>query len=245
MLYNPPSVEHLNYILTELNNKRSGTVILGLLQNKYPQIDNNQSFLIQQKLEKDGFIQLKQISSDRKSAQITERGREHILTGGYAQSKPKVVLKRDVFDPPLDVRKIAEKIFRNTHIPKLSDLHKKVQEVSAEQFKDGHYREAVLNAFVALTEVIKAKYPISDHKGTLKDGVDLMQDVFSSQNCKHQISSDANEQKGIMFLYAGAIAAIRNKYGHKTAKIKEAQQAVELLHFASFLFRLLDDPAIY
>jgi uncharacterized protein (TIGR02391 family) len=118
------------------------------------------------------------------------------------------------------------------------DLHPMVVEVSSKQFEDGHYRDAVNNAFVKLVEVVRAKFPP-------KDGVDLMQEVFSKDKPKIKFSEDLNERQGMMFLYSGAVAGIRNKYGHKTAIIKDRDYAFELLCFASALFRLFEDQKIY
>lgn len=127
----------------------------------------------------------------------------------------------------------------------LSNLHHAIRTVSEAQFNNGHFREAVYNSFMKLVEVIKEAHPITDSKGKLKDGVDLMQDVFSKENPKISFSSDANERQGMMFLYSGAIAGIRNKYGHKTKEIDDKFYAYELIHFASALMRLFEDKTIY
>ncbi len=127
----------------------------------------------------------------------------------------------------------------------LSNLHPKVLEVSEKQFNNNHYRDAVVNSYIALIEVIKEKFPNKNESGKLKDGVELMQEVFSKGNPKIKFSEDGGEQQGMMNLYIGAVGGIRNKYGHKTSNIKDEKYALELLHFASALFRLFDDPSIY
>jgi len=128
----------------------------------------------------------------------------------------------------------------------LSHLHPEIKKVSEGLFLKQHYREAVNNAFVRLIEIVKGKYPIIDDKSKKqKDGLDLMQDVFSKDKAKFIFSTDPNEQQGMMYLYAGAVAGIRNRYAHSTKDITEPNYALELLHFASALVRLFENKAIY
>lgn len=128
----------------------------------------------------------------------------------------------------------------------LSNLHPEIRNVSEAIFLKQHYREAVNNAFVRLIEIVKSKYPIPDSAGKkLKDGADLMQEVFSKDKAKFVFSSDPNEQQGMMYLYAGAVAGIRNRYSHNTKDITDQNYALELLHFASALVRLFENKAIY
>lgn len=126
-----------------------------------------------------------------------------------------------------------------------SNIHPIIREASEKQFLNTHYREAVLNSFSRLIEEIKDKYPISDKAGKLKDGVDLMQDIFSKDNPKLSFSNDPNERQGIMFLFSGAVGAIRNKYAHKTKEIEDKDFAFELINFASALMRLFENPNLY
>jgi hypothetical protein len=56
-------------------------------------------------------------------------------------------------------------------------LHPRIGRATADRFRDGHYRDAVLNAAVALVEVVKAR---SDYRD--RDGADLMRYVFPRQN---------------------------------------------------------------
>lgn len=158
---------------------------------------------------------------------------EHM--GGMMKSDLLEFCQKGIFY--LKFHTISEKVdFKN--------LHPEVISLSSKQFDDGHYREAVFNSFARLVEVVKDRYPIGE-KNKLKDGVDLMQEVFSKDNPKVWFSEDGGERQGMMFLYSGAIGAIRNKYGHKTAIIKNKDYAFELLCFASALFRLLEDQSIY
>jgi len=313
-----PTPEKLNYVLTELSSNRGGCILLGLLKKRYPEVQENEAFLIQQKLAKEDFIALTDFSSDRKIAKINDKGREHILKGGYKSeaqkniestvksmisrtskivqdmktpkqnkvffnqlnsvktevqynigvlseedlqshlSKVKVLIRNHyglMSNEASRIEKIVREGTRKDLMPllieliteleikigftDLSNLHSEVRRISEEHFHNGHFREAVVNAFTLLIEITKNKYSIN------KDGLPLMQDVFSKENPKYRVSDDSNEQQGIMFLYSGAVAGIRNKYVHKTAKITNKQYALELLHFASFLFRLFDDSTIY
>jgi len=119
------------------------------------------------------------------------------------------------------------------------DIHPKVKAVSEQLFIDGHYRQAVLDAFILVDNTVQSKTASS------KTGKTLMEEAFSVNNPKIQFSSDNAEQLGMMQLYSAAIMGIRNRYAHKTIKLTDKNYAADLLHFASALMRLLDNQTIY
>ena len=53
--------------------------------------------------------------------------------------------------------------------------------------------------------------------------------------------TDESEQEGYKFLFAGAVLAIRNPRGHKTAVKDDPDLCLDHLGFASMLLRKLDD----
>jgi len=118
-------------------------------------------------------------------------------------------------------------------------LHPKIKATSETLFADGHYRQAILDAFILLENEIKriANSP--------KIGKELMDEVFSAASPKIRISTDKGEQQGIMFLFGGSVMAIRNRYAHKTKKVTDREYTIDLLHFASALMRLVEDTGVY
>ena len=116
----------------------------------------------------------------------------------------------------------------------LKFLHPEVLRLSAKLFVEGNYRQAILDAFIGLDDYVKTK------SGEPETGASLMQKVFSPNSPRFTLSGNAEEQKGFMFLYTGAIKAIRNDYGHRITHPTNAETAFELLAFASLLFRQLD-----
>lgn len=119
------------------------------------------------------------------------------------------------------------------------NVHPKIKGVSEKLFIDGHYKQAVLDAFILLDNTVQNMMSSS------KTGRPLMEETFSANRPKISFTSDANEQLGMMNLYAGSISGIRNRYSHKTIKLTDKNYALDLLHFASALMRLLDDQSIY
>ncbi|WP_374955159.1 TIGR02391 family protein [Paenibacillus sp. PCH8] len=73
------------------------------------------------------------------------------------------------------------------------------------------------------------------------DGSPLMQQVFSPRNPQIILSDDQDEQQGFMWLFAGAVMAIRNPKAHKITDVTDPQRTLEWLSFASVLHRVLDD----
>jgi uncharacterized protein (TIGR02391 family) len=118
----------------------------------------------------------------------------------------------------------------------LEGLHPRVQEVSGALYRDGHYRQAILDAYIALADDVR--------KASGLGGIDytpLMQKAFSPKKPLLEVGDDTDEQQGFMWLYSGAVMAIRNPKAHRLVEQKDPQRALEWLAFASVLFRVLDD----
>ena len=123
----------------------------------------------------------------------------------------------------------------NTPI-ELSGLHPLVQRTAGDYYKNGHYSAAILFTYIALVNVVKAKSGRED-----LDNTPLMQSVFSPNNPILRISDQSDEQLGFMWLYSGAVMAIRNPKAHKIIEQNDPQRTLEWLSFASVLLRVLDD----
>src|ERR1051326_3147041 len=119
-------------------------------------------------------------------------------------------------------------------------FHPEIERVSAHLYRDGHYREAALNAYIRVIEEVKAR------SGLALDGDSLMNRSFG---CNKQVpviqvnalSSDAeiDEQRGFMNLFKG-IVGLRNLKAHSTALLNDAHRAHDYLALASLLMRVLE-----
>lgn len=117
-------------------------------------------------------------------------------------------------------------------------FHPDVEASSRQLFDDGHYRQAVLDAFIGLNARVKAKSGKTD-----LDGKGLMNTVFSPNNPILRVSSDGDEQQGFMLLFAGAMLGLRNPKAHSLEPTTR-EKAVEWLTFASALSRILHSSEV-
>jgi uncharacterized protein (TIGR02391 family) len=116
-------------------------------------------------------------------------------------------------------------------------LHTRVRAVSSQLFKDGHYRQAIFQACLALNEAVQQRSGRAD-----LDGTKLMQQVFSINNPVLKFDGHPDQQQGYMWLFSGLAMAVRNPRGHKVGQTEDldANEALELLAMVSALFRALD-----
>jgi uncharacterized protein (TIGR02391 family) len=119
------------------------------------------------------------------------------------------------------------------------DLHPRIAAVSVDLFRDGHYRNAVLDASVALVNFVKEKSRRHD-----LDGTDLMRKVFSKNNPILAFNnlgdqSELDEQEGLMHLFEGAVLALRNPRAHELSP-DSPEEALEFIGLLSLLAKQLD-----
>jgi uncharacterized protein (TIGR02391 family) len=120
------------------------------------------------------------------------------------------------------------------------DLHPRIASVAVDLFQDGHYRNAVLDAAVALVNFVKEKSRRQD-----LDGAPLMRTVFSKNGpilAFNQLAdqSELDEQEGLMHLFEGTVLALRNPRAH-TIVPDEPEIALEYIALMSLLAKRLDD----
>lgn len=137
-------------------------------------------------------------------------------------------LKKLVTNPTLEI--VNSSMFSN--------LHPKIRNASEQLFKDGHFRQAVLDAYILLTNEVKIK------SNSNKDGVPLMQTSFSQNNPILKVSDHPDEQLGFMWLFSGAVMGIRNPKAHNLIPQTSPHKAYEWLSFASVLLKILDDSQL-
>lgn len=119
------------------------------------------------------------------------------------------------------------------------DLHPEIARACTKLFEDGHYAQAVENGCKVLDMLVKMRSMRSDPSGT-----ELMQLVFSPKapilKYNDQTNeSERSEQQGMMFLFAGAMLALRNPRAHGLVQ-DHPENAVEYLSFLSMLAKSLD-----
>jgi len=119
------------------------------------------------------------------------------------------------------------------------ELHPEIERACAKLFEDGHYSESVEAACKVLDLLVKIRSMEADRSGT-----DLMQMVFSTKSpilkySEQATESERSEQQGMMFLFAGAMLAIRNPRAHGLIK-DHPVTAIEYLSFLSMLAKSLD-----
>jgi uncharacterized protein (TIGR02391 family) len=119
------------------------------------------------------------------------------------------------------------------------DLHPRIASVCADLYRNGHYRNAVLDASVALVNMVKEKSRRHD-----LDGAGLMTTVFSKNNPilafnDRKDKTDEDEQEGMMHLYLGAVLALRNPRAHALPD-DSPEMALEYIALISLLAKRLD-----
>jgi uncharacterized protein (TIGR02391 family) len=124
------------------------------------------------------------------------------------------------------------------------ELHSRVAEVSGKLLRDGHYPQAIFEAFKALEEYVREKSGIKD-----KIGVDLMSHVFSENRSILNIKcsrpeTEKEEQQGFKFLFMGSMLGIRNPKGHYIIAQGDRSRTLQYLVLASLLFKTVDDSVV-
>lgn len=122
------------------------------------------------------------------------------------------------------------------------NLHPDILRAASDLFADGHYVEAIFNAFKAVELRVKAM------SGLDQTGEPLMAAAFGDRPrirvSVEQGTSGESEQRGFKFLFMGAMAGIRNPKAHEFVQQRDPQRALEYLAFASILMRRLDDATV-
>ncbi|MEM0049774.1 MAG: TIGR02391 family protein [Candidatus Bathyarchaeia archaeon] len=134
----------------------------------------------------------------------------------------------------------------------LLSLHPIIREACEKLFKDGHYSQAIFEAYKALINYVKEK---SEEK-TL-DGKDLMGKVFRVEHKNLRIEKkpilqlnelttreDIDEQEGFMYIFMGVVEGIRNPKAHAKIEQKDPFKTLEYLSLASLLAKRVDEAKV-
>lgn len=119
------------------------------------------------------------------------------------------------------------------------NLHPEIARACSGLFENGHYAEAVEAGCKVLDMLVKMRSMRMEPSGT-----ELMQVVFSPKAPILKYNDQANEserseQQGMMYLFAGAMLALRNPRAHGLVQ-DHPENAVEYLSFLSMLAKSLD-----
>jgi uncharacterized protein (TIGR02391 family) len=115
-------------------------------------------------------------------------------------------------------------------------LHPLVASAALRHFQDGHHRDAVLNAIIAVFDFIRKR------TGLDLDGHELVGRVFSLEKPLLKVgnlstATGVNGQKGFLQLLQGAYTGIRNPRAHSLLVELGEVEAAQHLIFASLLAR--------
>ena len=114
-----------------------------------------------------------------------------------------------------------------------------LRQVCRRPFADGYYSYSVELAYKCLNNAVKDKSGLTE-----ADGVNLMRNAFSANNPILRLNglrttTEKDEQRGYMELFAGAMAGIRNPRAHEHNLVDPPGVALELLVLANHLMRIL------
>ena len=154
------------------------------------------------------------------------------------EKHPEYVL--DAFPTPSNEKVKTVKAPKPIYLFDSMQFHPKIVEVSRRLFEDGHYRDAILRAFIEVNNFVKAK------TGLELDGKDLMSKAFRAVNPiialnELKTKSEKDEQEGFMFLFMGAMVGIRNPKAHDNIIQTDPLRTLEYLALASLLMKRAEE----
>lgn len=125
-------------------------------------------------------------------------------------------------------------------------LHPSIRHVSEKLYRDGSYAEAACNAFIEINSRLKEIYcEKCPDLGNVPDGQALMNKVFADNNPVLEAGNLTTQtgrdiQAGTRFMFAGAMAALRNPKSHENITLGK-EDSMRRLIFASMLMFRIDE----
>ena len=118
-------------------------------------------------------------------------------------------------------------------------LHQSVATASRRLFLDGHYAQAIFEAFKTVNNFVKQR------TGLNLDGQQLMATAFDERHPSLVINggrsqSDNDERLGFKFLYMGAMTGIRNPKAHENTNQDDPTRTLKYLALASLLVEVAE-----
>lgn len=179
---------------------------------------------------------------DVANMQIVQAWDDHIPQRDFAEGLPKTIGMLEGLIKRLQEKRedlAGDKSARVRASFEGLDLHPRIAAVCADLYRDGHYRNAVLDASVALVNYVKEKSRRHD-----LDGAGLMTTVFSKKNPilafnDRKDATDEDEQEGMMHLFVGAVLGLRNPRAHALLD-DSPEMALEYIGLISLLAKRVD-----
>lgn len=121
------------------------------------------------------------------------------------------------------------------------NLHPDIVNLCGKLVQNGHYSQAIFDAFKLVNKKVQEKSGKND-----LDGASLMTTVFSVKKPALQLNelkskSDKDEQQGFMHIFQGAMIGIRNPKAHDIVEQKDPIKTLEYLALASLLLRRIEE----
>jgi len=122
-------------------------------------------------------------------------------------------------------------------------LHPAIRASALAQYRDGHWRDAVLNAFIAVFDLVRSRTKLD------LDGDRLATRVFSADKpllVVADLSTDSgkDDQVGFMMVMQGVFRGIRNPKAHSLQHDLNALKSAQYLVMASLLARRVDEAQL-
>jgi len=193
-----------------------------------------------------------------------ENGESFLLQGFTIHSDPSCLKRLEIFktqnkipSPPdwNEIGRTAENVTKNftilppgarspTAVFSKLKLHPKIREASEDLFKNGHYAEAIFNAFREVESFVKEKSGISS-----RSGQSLMTHVFNEGHPIIKLNplenqADIDEQAGFRFLFMGGHRGIRDPKAHVRVVQPDPHRTLKYLAFASLLMERADEGTL-
>lgn len=131
----------------------------------------------------------------------------------------------------------------NAHPFETRNIHADLPSEVLRLFDNGHFSQATFEALKFLDEEIQRISSDADF------GKSLMMRVFGGTPPPLRLNpgmtvSEKSEQEGYKFIFAGAMAGIRNPRGHLTGITDDPDTCLDHLSFTSMLLRKLEDAGL-
>jgi uncharacterized protein (TIGR02391 family) len=152
----------------------------------------------------------------------------------------KRIPKQVIEEPKKETKTIETPVTPNMLYDMLK-FHPRIVKASRSQFKSRHYSDAIFRAFRCIEILVKEKSGVRNEIGP-----NLMHKVFNEKSPIIKLNRleqdfEIDEQVGFRFLYAGAMAGIRNPKAHAEIEQKDPYRTLEYLSLASLLARRLEE----
>ena len=119
-------------------------------------------------------------------------------------------------------------------------VHPRIRARTESLYRQGHYEEAILNAYKSLEVMVRSKSGESGH------GQSLMGRVFNENRPILRINNgsmpfDKDEQAGFNLIFMGVMTGIRNPKAHDEIDQKDPSRALEYIVLADLLARRVEE----